>query len=420
MTPLLKAAVLCLLLSAKMVYGQVDDEDDFDEDFGDEEEMVEEEAPKKMTSEISGSFGGDYRYFPKEGLYDGQENEYFSTVFKPEIYLEWNEGKQLLQFTGFARLDQYDTKRTHADLRELFFQSVFKKSEISIGVKKIYWGVTESNHLADVINQYDILEGFDTENKLGQPMIHYSTQRKWGQLDFMVMPYFREMKFPGPKGRLRPPFDFSQIQIKYESDNEEYNPDLAVRWSHSIGVFDIGVAQFYGTSRLPYFEQPDSTTFLMHYETMNRTGLDLQASTGSMLWKLEAIYRMSEREDIYAYTVGGEYTFSNLLQTGIDLGLIAEYSYDERGIAQITNLDDDLFLGTRVAFNDRQSSDLLGGVIIDQNNQTLQYFVEANRRLGDSWKMSLNASGFDNIDEQQFLYLLRNDGFVQFSLSKFF
>ena len=112
----------------------------------------------KIYSEVSGNFRGDYRYFPEDALYPGQHQEYFSTLFQPEIYLEWNKGKQLLQFTGFARLDQYDTKRTHADIRELYWQSIFKKWELSIGVKKIFWGVTESNHLVDIINQTDVLE----------------------------------------------------------------------------------------------------------------------------------------------------------------------------------------------------------------------------------------------------------------------
>lgn len=411
----LQLLILCLLLSVQTAFGQ-EDGDDFDEDF-DEEVVVK---PKKMKSEISGSYAGEYRYFPNKALYPGQEKEYFSTTFSPEIYLEWKEGKQLLQFTGFARLDQYDTKRTHADLRELYFQRIYKKSEISIGVKKIYWGVTESNHLVDIINQQDALEGFDLESKLGQPMVHYSTERKWGTLDFMIMPYFRELQFPGPKGRMRPPFDLSKLDIQYESEHKEYNPDVAMRWSHAKGVFDLGASYFYGTSRLPLFTPGDSGTFNVMYELVHQVGVDVQASTGSMLWKGEAVYRSSEREDFFAYTVGGEYTFSNVLHKGIDVGIIGEYNYDERGLEVITNLDNDVFLGTRVGFNDRQSSDILGGVIVDMNNQTTQYFVEANRRLGESWKMTLNASGFSNIDESQFLYLLRNDGFLQFGLSKYF
>ena len=374
----------------------------------------------KIYSEISGYFGIDYRYFPDRALYPSQHKSYFSMLFQPEVYLEWNKGKQLLQFVGFGRIDQYDTKRTHADIRELYWQAIFKNWELSVGLKKIFWGITESNHLVDIINQADALEGFDLEKKLGQPMIHFSWSPKWGTIDLFAMTYHRQLKFPGPQGRLRPQFDLDYDNTSYEGELEEYNPDLAIRWSHSISIFDIGLSHFYGSSRTPLFTSSDGITFSAFYELINQTGLDIQASTGSMLWKTEIIYRVSKRKNINAFTVGGEYTFSNIFSSGVDIGLIAEYNFDERGAESINALNDDFFFGTRLAINDKQSSDLIGGVIIDRENQTLRYLLEINRRLGDSWKISIEASGFSNIDPSEFLYLIRNDNYAQISLAKYF
>ncbi len=374
----------------------------------------------KIYSEISGNFKLDYRYFPDDALDPDQHQEYFSARFQPEVYLEWNKGKQLLQFTGFARIDQYDNKRTHADIRELYWQAIFKNWELSIGIKKIFWGVTESNNLVNIINQADVLEGFDPEHKLGQPMIHASWSQKWGTLDLYAMTYFREMRFPGLEGRLRPPFELDTSNTTYESNSEEYNIDLAIRWSHAIGVFDIGVSHFYGTSRLPLFKTTNGITFSSHYELIHQTGIDIQAATGSMLWKAELIHRKSKRKTITAFTLGGEYTFRNLFSSGVDLGMIAEYNFDDRGGEAINSLDDDLFFGTRLAINDPQGTNFLGGIIIDRNNQTLRYFVEANRRLGNSWNLGIEVSGFDNIDSSEFLYLIRNDSYLQFSLTKYF
>lgn len=382
--------------------------------------LAQDTEEPKMTSEISGNFQGDYRYFPDAALYPGQHEDYFSVLFQPEIYLEWNEGDQLFQFVGYARLDQYDTKRTHADLRELYWQSIQKKWEISFGIKKIFWGVTESNHLVDIVNQADVLEGFGLEQKLGQPMIHASFSPKWGTLDVMVMSYFRKMQFPGPQGRLRPPFSLMNAATTYESGMDEYNPDVAVRWSNSFDDFDIGISHFYGTSRIPLFTSSNGFIFNPHYELIHQSGLELQVFTGSVVWKTELIHRESKRKTITALTVGGEYTFANIFRSGADLGFIAEYTYDDRGIESINGLDDDIFAGVRIALNDRQSSDLLGGVIIDRQNQTLRYFAEANRRLGDAWQVSLEVSGFDNIAPTEFLYLIRNDSYAQLSLAKFF
>jgi hypothetical protein len=384
--------------------------------------VAQDSIPKKpkVNVELSGYIAGDFRYYFKEALYPGQHRSQISAVFQPEFYMDWNKGKQLLQFTGFGRLDQFDNKRTHADIRELYWQIIIKKWELSVGVKKIFWGVTESNHLVDIINQADGLEGFDLEQKLGQPMIHLSWSPKWGTIDFMAMTYFREMKFPGTEGRLRPPFNVNYNMTTYESSMKRYNPDLALRWSHYIGAFDIGVSHFYGTSRLPLFLAVDSATVRPHYETINQTGLDVQAEVGGMFFKGEVIHRRSKRKAITAFTVGGEYTFSNLFRSGIDLGLIAEYNWDNRGAESINAMDDDFFAGLRFAFNDRQSTSLFGGVIVDRNTETIRYVVEASRRLGKSWKVSLEAAGFENVAPSEFLYLIRNDSYAQVSLAKYF
>ena len=123
---------------------------------------------KEFTLELK----GDYRYFFNEGEYAGQKEHYLSIAVQPEYFIEWKDGKYSFKFTGFARLDQHDNRRTHADIRELYWQYVEGSSELSIGLKKVFWGVTESSHLVDIINQTDAVESFDGEQKLGQPMIH--------------------------------------------------------------------------------------------------------------------------------------------------------------------------------------------------------------------------------------------------------
>ena len=46
--------------------------------------------------------------------------------------------------------------------------------ETKIGVRKDFWGVTETVHRVDILNQTDSVDGFDGEDKLGQPMINLS------------------------------------------------------------------------------------------------------------------------------------------------------------------------------------------------------------------------------------------------------
>ena len=80
-------------------------------------------------------------------------------------------------------------------MRELYWRGVFGDLEVKAGAVKVFWGVTESQHLVDVINQADLVENIDSEDKLGQPMINLSWGKDWGTLELFVLPYYPILYF---------------------------------------------------------------------------------------------------------------------------------------------------------------------------------------------------------------------------------
>ena len=362
----------------------------------------------------------DNRYFFQEGLYEGQERNFISLAIQPEYSMEWGDGGHIFKVSLFGRWDQHDDNRTHFDVRELYYQRVKNNWELSIGIKKIFWGVTESIHLVDVINQTDQVESFDGEQKLGQPMIHYSNVTNFGNFELFYLPYQRKRQFPAREGRLRFAEVVERDDFDIESDLEEWRPGFAFRWSHYFGPIDIGISHFYGIGREPLFMGLNTENPAFFYPVMNQTGIDLQAVTGPALWKLESIYRDTEFQDFLAIAAGIEYTFSNIASSGLDIGVLTEYLYDERDDLAISGLANDLFMGARLAFNDVSSTEILGGVIYDLDYNSRLFSVETSRRIGDSWKVELEARIFDNLQEEEFLYFFREDSFIQFGLSKFF
>ena len=50
-------------------------------------------------------------------------------------------------------------------------------------MRREFWGVTETAHRVDILNQTDQVESFDGEDKLGQPMVNFSWSKDWGTLD---------------------------------------------------------------------------------------------------------------------------------------------------------------------------------------------------------------------------------------------
>ena len=200
------------------------------------------------------------------------------------------DGKQRVSIVGFARGDLQDSQRSHADLREAFWGIDGEIWDLTVGVGKVFWGVTESRHLVDVINQTDLVEDIDQEDKLGQPMINFNFQQDYGRFEFYVLPWFRERTFPGPNGRFRPPLPVDTDNPIYESSAEDRHVDVAFRYSHFVGDLDIGVHVFDGTSREPRFMvAPEADRLLPVYDQMTQYGVDLQYTRDAWLWKLEAI-----------------------------------------------------------------------------------------------------------------------------------
>ncbi len=375
--------------------------------------------------ELTGYVALESRLFPQSPLLNQQfSGANVSFTAQPEFFFDFASGSQSLLFVPYLRADQRDGNRTHFDIRELFWLHVADNYELSVGLRKIYWGVTESQHLVDIINQTDQLDNLDAEDKLGQPMVNLTFVRNWGAVDLYLMPYFRERAFLEGEARLRAPVQINTDRPQFESDSKEWHFTWAARWFHTLGIFDIGLSHFSGTGRepllMPRQSEAGDLALIPFYHTINQTGLDLQATTGGWLLKLEAISRHGQDNQFFATVGGFEYTFGNIKGTGLDVGVLTEYHYDERGKAATSPFDDDVFLGGRLAFNDVQSTDFLAGAVIDRDTGSAFLNIEASRRFGDRYKIEAELRSFLNASPQDPLFVLRKDHYLQFEISRYF
>ena len=375
----------------------------------------------KIEQDFELELAAEYRYYYNDAAFNNQESHFPSLAITPEYSLKWNKGYERLNVTGFFRLD-VDDERTHWDIRELYYQKAKKNWELSVGLKKIYWGVTESNHLVDIINQTDAVESFDGEEKLGQPVVQFTlTTNKLGSFDFFYLQHHRKRTFSGEKGRLRFPVIIDKDDLSYESGAEEWRQDFAFRWSLYFGAFDVGVSHFYGNGREPIFNFDSAGNIDAFYPVINQTGLDLQVTHNAFLWKLESVYRSSKAQDFFALVAGLEFTFSNIDGNGLDIGLLGEYLYDERDELALNALQNDVFFGSRIAFNETQDTSILIGGISDLESSSKIFSIEASRRFGSTWTAEIEARIFSNIDTNEFILSnFQEDSFLRFSISKYF
>lgn len=375
-----------------------------------------------LAAEWSGYVAAEARWFTQSPLSAQQHGGNLSISAEPEFYHAWNE--QSLSFKPFVRWDQHDDERSHSDIRELLFTHAGDGWEFKAGIGKVFWGVTEAYHLVDVINQTDLLENPDGEQKLGQPMVKLSLERDWGTWDLFFLPVFRERTFPGRDGRLRSPLPVNDSQTQYADGRGEWSSDWALRWSHYFGDWDVGLSHFHGTGReptlLPGLDGQGRPVLIPRYELIDQTGLDLQATLGSWLWKLEVMRRSGQGDAFFATTGGFEYTLVGLADTASDLGMLLELMYDERGKDATVPFNNDVFMGLRWTANDVEGSELLAGVIYDWRSKARLLNIEASRRLGADWTLSLQARFWASAQSDPALAGFSQEDYVEVRLARYF
>lgn len=372
----------------------------------------------------SGYVAGELHLFPEAPADGDQHGHSLSLSAEPRYYHEWADRKESLVFKPFLRVDQLDSARTHADIRELYWEKAGDSWQLRVGINKVFWGVTESQHLVDIINQTDFVEDVAGEEKLGQPMINLTLALRWGNLDLFILPGFRERTYPGEEGRLRPPFPVDTDDAQFESGAGAGHVDWAARWSRNAGPWDLALSYFQGTSREPQlrprFDLSAPIELVPYYDQIGQAGTELQYTSGKWIWKFEGIHRIGQEKSFSAFIAGFEYTMYGAGGSPVDVGLLAEYLYDSRGKNTMSPFDNDLFLGTRIGFNDKQSSELLFGGIVDLETGAAFLSLEASRRLGENWKLSLKARAFAGFSSDDPAHSFERDDHVKLELAWYF
>ena len=373
---------------------------------------------------ITGYVEPELQYFIENGSLPGQERENLSVAAEVKLEYFWDEGDQWVVFKPFGRLDWRDGNRTHVDIRELKYARVEGDWEFRVGLDKVFWGVTEAAHLVDIINQDDFIESIDGEEKLGQPMLMVSTTQPAGTFDFYLLPYFRERTFASADGRPAADIPIDEDQTFYESSDGRKHLDFALRYSNTFDEWDVGLAFFQGTARdpllVPGLNANAEPVLIPFYPQIRQVSVDVQATLGAWLYKFEGFWRRELNEEYINATGGIEYTFYGVLNTPGDIGIVAEYIFDDRGANPANPFANDAFAGLRWTANDTASTSLLAGGIIDLDTQATSFAIEAEKRLGDDYLISLESRFFFNVPISDRLHSISDDDFLQLRVARYF
>ena len=157
-----------------------------------------------------------------------------------------------------------------------------------------------------------------------------------------------------------------------------------------------------------------------YYAQMRQASVDIQATQSGWLYKFEGFWREQLNKEWFQATGGIEYTFYGVFGTPGDIGIVAEYIFDGRGSKAPNPFNDDAFAGLRWTANDVASTTLLAGTIVDLDTQALAMSVEAERRLGDDYLVSLEGRFFGNVPVTDPLRSVSDDDLLRLRVARYF
>ena len=377
--------------------------------------------------EVNNEIGFDIREFHKKEAYPNQKNTY-SSYLKSEIYLEISDQLNFIS-EPYYRYDHNDKERSLFNFKENYLIYFKENSEVKLGVAEIFWGVTESKNLVDIINVYDGTDG-DQKAKLGQSMLSYSTySERAGIFDFYYLPFLSKKPQIGESGRLRLSKPIENYNIIYTRGAGDKVPSWAFKWEKNFGLSDFSIQAFRGNSRenstIPLIEG-STLKYFAGYERISQIGSYMQTISGPYIFKVEAIRRNGQknanniRENYYSYTFGIEYLLNRLFEEVWDLSLFIEYSNDERGNDSTDILQNDIFMAGQFLFNDLNGTEFLLGSTFDLDGGGNTSNLELSSRMTEDIRVSGTYQAYWSTNDKDVLYNFRRDNYLGFKVIKYF
>ena len=377
--------------------------------------------------ELNSESKTEIRYFHKEAAYLGQKNTYSSSL-SSEFYADFNNDINLI-IEPRIRYDLYDKNRNKLDISQGYFIYFKDKYEYKVGVAKIFWGITESKNLVDIINTNDLVD-IDPKAKLGQPLMTYSIATSFlGVFDFYYLPLFIRSSETGRRGRIRLSLPKQKSSSYYEGGAGKRQPSWAVKWENSYGRNDLSFQVFRGISRdsstITEIED-NNLNYFSGYERITQLGTYFQKTQGPLIYKFEGIKRYGQRnaklirDNYFSSILGLEYVVTRIFNKVWDLNFFLEYSNDDRNNDSTDYLQNDLFLGLKLFINDTSGTEFIASTTTDLDGGGNTGKLEVSSRLTDNIRLSTEYNYYWSTNSKDILYSFRRDNYLGFNIKKYF
>ncbi len=384
------------------------------------------------TLHYKGSLGYSFSWFPfddSETFRPEYLNSYkgvldltyqFSDVpvelkFTPRFYIDLND--KTLQAKGLFGIGE---GRNRLVFDDLYFDFIQDSYEIRGGYQIYSWKTVEGYSWVDFLNQTDQQIDLMDPDKVSElslrTRIVLPTETEQ-YFEIYYLPWFTPANFPQKGSRFAVgdgALSNKHDDVTYGSTDERWRPQYALRYlSTFMDEIDYTLFFYHGYERgviakASYNSVGDFIGVHPHYEPVYKTGGTFQGVIDEWLIKGELLYRRYENrtlktvlnepvDDLWATTIGTEYTLYSPIIKNHDVGVIAEAvvssdlnkNFDE--LETFRPFNNHWFAGARYTFNNKSDRAILIGnfsnLLKYENTVTFEY----SERFLESLSMKLSV-----------------------------
>ena len=304
-----------------------------------------------LDIEYKGNIGIDYKKFDYSTPYAKDKNQ--KTILG-EVELT-KSYEDIILFSKIEALDEVDkndgNSRDYIKLNEFYIKYESDNYDIKVGRDIKYWGALELYNITDIYNE---------KNTKNDP---YDKDKKFGR-DGVTYNYYFEN-------------EDSLSFIVSKNKNAKYDTSSYIKYSGSRD--DIASRDF------TYILSSLDEKFMMYHTIIIE----------DTIYKVEYLY--SNKTEKYQGGVGLEHTLYSIFDKK-DLGLMVEY-YKSNAKSNDTNRQytKNIFVGSRLTFNNINSTEMVFGVIKDDTKKEYSKSIELNSRFYDDYKIKLGYLKNDSL-----------------------
>ena len=355
-----------------------------------------------LALDIQGYIGGEYRIFDNE---DSSKQNY-SRALEAKFELKHHTSEYSFASTAEFLKDYDEDSRTYARLNEFYLTKHFENSDFSAGRRVYFMGALEVLNPVDIISRQNFgRDPLDDRYRIGTYTAMYDYYSDDMQISLVAFLTERADEFGGATSAYN--IFGTELNKKLRSQRGKNYPSLMLKAQGTLDE-DYALDYAFGIVR-GYDNQRTFTQNLEQEQWLSTTAFTYNTlAYENTLYKLEArVSNIDENQeaemDDYIYLgVGVEHTLAAFYEN-IDVGFLAEYynwiRLDKKYLSadsMMVLMQNDFFLGLRIAMNNASSTELVGGVIADLDSGSEQgYYAQIKSRIFDTFLVDLDLRYFN-------------------------